>query len=133
MDKRKSLFLLSAVAAGTTIYNLLKSVRSNVPVVQGFDVNQYLGDWYEIARMDFFWEKNMKNVTARYSRNEDGSIGVLNQGYNIVKKRQKSRNARARFVKEKNEGALEVSFFGPFYSGYNVVKIDNNYRFALVF
>jgi apolipoprotein D and lipocalin family protein len=27
---------------------------------------------------------------------------------------------------------LKVSFFGPFYSGYNVVALDENYQYALV-
>ena len=27
---------------------------------------------------------------------------------------------------------LKVSFFGPFYSGYNVIAIDDQYRYALV-
>ncbi|NQD70356.1 lipocalin [Sphingobacterium shayense] len=133
MDKKKSLLLLTAVAAGTTLYNLLKPIRSNVPVVQEFDLDRYLGDWYEIARMDFFWEKNLKNVSANYSLNEDGSVGVLNQGFDTVKQKNKRRQAKASFVRKKDEGALKVSFFGPFYSGYNVVKIDENYKYALVF
>ena len=133
MDKKKSLLLLTAVAAGTTLYNLLKPIRSNVPVVQEFDLDRYLGDWFEIARMDFFWEKNLKNVSANYSLNEDGSVGVLNQGFDTVKQKNKSRQAKASFVRKKDEGALKVSFFGPFYSGYNVVKIDENYKYALVF
>ena len=28
---------------------------------------------------------------------------------------------------------LKVSFFGPFYSGYNVVAIDKEYKYAMVF
>lgn len=27
---------------------------------------------------------------------------------------------------------LKVSFFGPFYSGYNVIALDDEYRYALV-
>ena len=74
-----------------------------------------------------------KNVSANYSLNEDGSVGVLNQGFDTVKQKNKSRQAKASFVRKKDEGGLKVSFFGPFYSGYNVVKIDENYKYALVF
>lgn len=31
-----------------------------------------------------------------------------------------------------NEGRLKVSFFGPFYAGYNVIEIDENYRYVLI-
>ncbi|MFD1768934.1 lipocalin family protein [Sphingobacterium suaedae] len=133
MDKKKSLLLLTAVAAGTTLYNILKPVRSTVPVVQGFKKEKYLGDWYEIARIDFYWEKNLKNVMATYSLDDEGSIKVLNQGYDMVKEKYKQSIGKAKFIRNEDEGALKVSFFGPFYSGYNVVMIDEDYDYALVF
>jgi len=133
MDRKKSLLLLAAVAAGTTLYNLLKPVKSNVAVVQGFQKDKYLGEWYEIARIDFYWEKNLKNVIASYKLNDDGSIRVNNQGYDMVKEKYKQSVGKATFVRSEEEGALKVSFFGPFYSGYNVVMVDDDYRYALVF
>ena len=133
MDRKKSLLLLAAVAAGTTLYNLLKPVKSNVAVVQGFQKDKYLGEWYEIARIDFYWEKNLKNVIASYTLNDDGSIRVNNQGYDMVKEKYKQSVGKATFVRGEEEGALKVSFFGPFYSGYNVVMVDDDYRYALVF
>ena len=132
MDRKKSLLLLTAVAVGTTLYNVLKPVKSDVAVVQGFDKEQYLGKWYEIARLDFYWEKGLKNVTATYSLNDDGSIRVNNQGYHTVKEKNKQSVGKARFIRGEEEGALKVSFFGPFYSGYNVVMVDD-YQYALVF
>ncbi|GHE23267.1 lipocalin family protein [Sphingobacterium griseoflavum] len=133
MDRKKSLLLLTAVAAGTTLYNLLKPIKSSVPVVQGFKKDRYLGEWYEIARLDFFWEKNLKNVTATYSLQADGRIRVLNQGYDYVKQKHKKSRGKAVFVRNEDEGALKVSFFGPFYAGYNVVMLDEDYQYALVF
>ena len=133
MDKKKTLLLLTAVAAGTALYNLLKPVKSSVDVVQDFQKEKYLGSWCEIARMDFYWEKNLKNVQASYSLNEDGSIRVNNQGYDMVQGRYKQSVGKAKFLRDETEAALKVSFFGPFYSGYNVVMIDDDYRYALVF
>lgn len=133
MDRKKSFLLLTAVAAGTALYNLLKPIKSNVAVIQGFQKEKYLGDWYEIARLDFYWEKNLKNVMATYSQNEDGSIRVNNQGYDAVKEKYKQSIGKANFVRTEEEGALKVSFFGPFYSGYNVVMLDEDYRYVLVF
>src|SRR5690606_9961166 len=83
MDKKKSLLALTAVAAGAVIYNIWKPIKSNLPVIRDFDIDRYLGKWYEIARIDFYWEKGLKNVTAEYSKNEDGSIRVNNQGVKI--------------------------------------------------
>lgn len=134
MNRKQSFFLLSAVAVGTALYNIFKPIRTHVPVVEDFDKEKYLGQWYEIARLDFFWEKNLKNVTANYSLNEDGTIQVINRGFHTKQMKEKESRGKARFVTDnEKEGALKVSFFGPFYSGYNVVQIDKNYQHALVF
>ena len=57
---------------------------------------------------------------------------VLNSGYNFVKKKWSKADGLAKFRGDKNIAALKVSFFGPFYSGYNVVALDENYQYALI-
>lgn len=133
MNRKQSFFLLSAVALGTTLYNILKPIRSYVPVIEDFDKEKYLGKWYEIARLDFFWEKNLKNVHANYSLNEDGSIKVVNKGFHTKQQKIKESTGKAQFVNSENEGALKVSFFGPLYAAYNIVHVDEEYQHALVF
>lgn len=133
MDKKKSLFLVTAAAAGAVIYNIWKPVKSDLPVIQDFDSQKYLGEWYEIARLDFFWEKGLKNVKANYSLNDDGSIKVINSGVKIKDEKPKKSVGKAQFVGLTTEGALKVSFFGPFYSGYNIMHIGGDYEYALVF
>lgn len=133
MDKKKSLLALTAVAAGAVIYNIWKPVKSNLPVIQDFDIDRFLGKWYEVARMDFYWEKGLKNVTAEYTQNEDGSIRVDNQGAKIKNNKPKQSIGKAKFAGEKNAGALKVSFFGPMYSGYNIMHVDEDYQYALIF
>ena len=115
---------------------LLNSCSSKIPegatAVKPFDVNRYAGKWYEIARLDFKYEKGLNNVTANYTLNDDGSIKVLNRGYDAKKDKWEEANGKAKFVDAKDEARLKVSFFGPFYSGYNVVAIDSKYQYALV-
>ena len=57
---------------------------------------------------------------------------VLNSGYNFVKKKWSKADGLAKFRGDKIVAALKVSFFGPFYSGYNVVALDENYQYALI-
>lgn len=109
-----------------------KSMPKNLVPVENFDLQRYLGKWYEVARFDFAFERNMGEVTAEYSLNEDGSVRVLNKGFSYVKNEWKEAEGRARFRGDPSVGALEVSFFGPFYSGYNVIAIDNDYQYAMV-
>ena len=100
--------------------------------VSNFEKEKYLGKWYEIARLDVSFEKNLNNTTAEYSLNENGTIRVVNSGYNTKKMKWKKAVGKAKFVQDENIGMLKVSFFGPFYGGYNVVALDPEYRYALV-
>ena len=124
-------FAIMAVVA--TIFTSCVGIPDGVTAVQNFNKDKYLGKWYEIARFDFRFERNLDNTTAQYSINPDGSIKVLNQGYNYVKKEWDSAEGKAKFIGSESEARLKVSFFGPFYSGYNVVDIDENYQNALIY
>lgn len=109
------------------------SIPDGAKALSPFDQEKYLGKWYEIARLDFKWERNLNNVTANYSLNSDGSIKVDNKGFDTVKNEWQQSIGKAKFVdKEKNEGRLKVSFFGPFYSGYNVIALEPEYKYALI-
>lgn len=118
----------------STLTSLFKkqSIPDGVKAVENFNVKKYLGTWYEVARIDFKYEKNLNNTTATYSLNKDGSIKVVNRGYNYKTNTYKKSEGKAVFVKEQNTGMLKVSFFGPFYDGYNVLAIDDAYTHALV-
>ena len=100
--------------------------------IENFDVNRYLGTWYEIARFDFYFEKDLDNTTAQYSLDKKGNVKVLNQGFHVKEKEWKKAEGIAKFRGEENVGALKVSFFGPFYAGYNIIALDPAYKYALV-
>lgn len=108
------------------------SIPENAKPVPNFKLERYLGTWYEIARFDYRFEKDLDNAVAQYSLDKNGNVAVLNSGYNYKTKEWKSAEGTAKFKSDKDIAALKVSFFGPFYAGYNVVAIDENYRYALV-
>lgn len=124
---RVGLFLISIV-----LFHACAQMPKNAKPITDFDSQQYLGKWYEIARLDNRFEKNMNNVTAEYSKRDDGKIKVLNGGYDYIETKWKSAVGKAKFVDDQKTAALKVSFFGPFYSGYNVIALDDDYNYALV-
>ncbi len=108
-------------------------VPKGVKPVQGFELNRYLGRWYEIARLDHSFERGMSHVTADYSLRDDGGVRVLNRGYSEKKKEWKSAEGKAYFVKTPDQGYLKVSFFGPFYGSYVVFELDQKYyQYAVI-
>ena len=101
-------------------------------VVNNFEAKRYLGKWYEIARLDHKFESGLEQVTATYSTMDDGGIRVINRGFNPDRQMWQQSVGKAYFTGDPSRAALKVSFFGPFYGGYNVIAIDKDYRHALV-
>lgn len=129
--------LLSVAGAGvataaTIWWKQRRSIPKGATPVQPFDIEKYLGVWYEIARLDFTWEKNLSHTMAEYSLNEDGTVNVCNTGFNYKKGKWEESRGKAKFVGDEDVAALEVSFFGPFFTGYNVIEIVGDYEYALV-
>lgn len=122
----------------TLLFTLSLTACSTMPPegvhpVTSFDINRYLGQWYEIARLDHSFERGMSDVNATYALQDDGSVKVINRGYDTRRQAWKEAIGRALFTGDKNTGSLKVSFFGPFYGGYHVVALDQqHYRWSLV-
>lgn len=128
--------LLPLVAAATAAFLVVACSSPTPPrgvtVVNNFDAKRYLGTWYEIARFDHRFERGLEKVTATYSLRDDGGLNVINKGYNPDRGMWQQSEGKAYFTGAPTRAALKVSFFGPFYGGYNVIALDREYRHALV-
>jgi len=131
MKTRQFIYLLLICTIMIGLYSCA-TIPNGAVAVKPFDKERYLGKWYEIARKDFKYERDLSNTTAEYSLNDNGTIKVDNQGYNTKEGEWTQAIGKAKFVGEDNIAKLKVSFFGPFYSGYNVIAIDDEYKYALV-
>jgi apolipoprotein D and lipocalin family protein len=124
---KKIYLLLCFLLGGCT------QIPEGIEPVRDFNLNSYIGKWYEIARLDHSFERGLTQVTAEYSLREDGAVHVINRGYSQAKNEWKSAEGKARFVRTAEEGYLKVSFFGPFYGAYVVFELDHqDYSYALV-
>ncbi len=138
MENRERYILLGSmvVLAAVSTVCLTSCGGSTIPqgatAVKPFDVKRYAGKWYEIARLDFKYEKGLNNTTAQYTLNDNGTIEVVNRGYDTAKAKWDEAKGKAKFVDSPEEAKLKVSFFGPFYSGYNVIALDPEYKYALI-
>lgn len=104
-----------------------------VEAVRGFDVTRYGGQWFEIMRLDHRFERGLTNVTATYTLRPDGSIGVVNRGFEPERCRWKEAGGRAVFQDSPDIASLSVTFFWPFAGGYHVVELDRqDYGWAMI-
>ncbi len=99
--------------------------------VKELDLDRYLGTWYEIARFDHRFERDLVGVTANYSMRDDGKIKVINQGYENTLDGELQR-AEGKAKTTSSPGKLKVSFFWFFYADYLVLELDEQYQWVLI-
>jgi len=127
MLMKKILILFVLLATGCV------SIPDNITPVTSFQIERYLGKWYEIARLDHRFERGLTQISAEYSMRPDGGLKVLNRGYSKEKQEWSEAEGRGYFVQSPNEAYLKVSFFGPFFGSYIVFELDTvNYQYALI-
>lgn len=101
--------------------------------VRDFEPQRYLGRWYEIMRLDHGFERGLSDVTATYTLLEDGTLGVLNRGFDREACEWREAEGRAEFQADPATASLSVTFFWPFAGGYHVFALDReNYDWAVV-
>lgn len=103
----------------------------NLETVEKVQIEKYLGSWYEIARYEHSFEKDCKNVKARYSINNNKKIKVINECVNINTNKKKEALGIA-YTTDETNSKLRVSFFRPFYGDYWILMLGNNYEYALI-
>ena len=129
-DSPKGLFillLLTALVSGCT------GMPQGVEPVRPFEVQRYKGEWFEIMRLDHSFERGLTNVTATYTLRDDGSVSVLNRGFDRKNCRWKEADGRAVFQGDRDTASLSVTFFWPFAGGYHVFALDQqDYGWAMI-
>ncbi len=116
----------------TALFSSCATAPSGVKPVSGFELERYLGTWHEIARLDHSFERGLVRVSAEYSMLPAGGVRVVNRGFEPAKNKWRQAVGRAYFTGDSSIGSLRVSFFRPFYGGYNIIELDPAYRYALV-
>ncbi|PKD41368.1 lipocalin [Methylomonas sp. Kb3] len=108
-------------------------IPEGIKVIDGFELERYLGTWYEIARLDHSFERGLTDISAEYSLRDDGGVKVLNSGYDAEQGQRKTAEGKAYFIDKPDIGRLKVSFFGPFYGAYNIIALDKTaYRYVMI-
>ena len=106
---------------------------SDIAAVENFEPERYMGTWYEIARLPQYFERDMDEVKAVYTLNDDGTIEVVNSGVRDGEPQSITGTAKLKNPDaDPQTGELRVSFFWPFYSDYRVIELAPDYSYAVV-
>ena len=98
--------------------------------VHKVELEKYLGKWYEIAHLPAKFQEGCNETTATYTLLDNGVISVLNE----CKKNGKMKLAKgkAKVVDKTTNAKLKVTFFWPFYGDYWIIKLGDDYSYAVV-
>jgi lipocalin len=133
---RNLLVILVVITAFSGLNTGCKTTQTTVDTttINELDLDRYLGQWYEIARFDHRFERDLVGVTATYSYRDDGKIKVVNAGYkNSLDGKYNEAVGKAKLPHpEKAPGKLKVSFFWIFYADYFILELDEDYQWVLI-
>lgn len=125
--------LRALLMAGVVALAGCAGIPKGITPVKNFDAQRYLGNWYEIARLEHSSEKGLSDITANYSLRDDGGIKVVNRGYDAQKGEWRVAEARAYPAGSPDIGYYKVSFFRPFYGSYVIFDLDKaDYQYSFV-
>lgn len=108
-----------------------------VTTVEQVDLKKYTGTWYEISKIpNSFQDHCLKNTTATYDLNDDGTITVINKCVDEEGEEDIAEGV-AQIVDPISNSKLEVSFvslFGInlFWGDYWILGLQDNYRYVVV-
>ena len=123
--------LLTSLLVGLCATTMGQTIDNST--ITAFDLDRYLGKWYEIARYDHSFERDLVGCKANYSMRDDGKIKVVNSGHlKTLDGPYKESIGKARAKKNGTPGQLQVSFFGPFYGDYNIMELAPDYSYSVV-
>lgn len=138
LTNRKNLLIAAAaVAAGTAATYWLRRPKTKtyepLPTAPLVDLNQYMGEWFEVARLPVSYEENCVGTKAIYTMKPDGSVAILNTCHKGgLDGPLKVARGRATVADRQSKSKLKVSFFWPFTGDYYILEVGNGYEYALV-
>lgn len=109
------------------------STQKPMPAVDYVDLKRFMGDWYVIANIPTFVEKNAFNPVESYRLNDDGTIATTFK-FNLG-----SLNGELKlyeptgFIKDKGSNAIwGMQFFWPIKADYRIVYLDESYQQTII-
>lgn len=101
-------------------------------VVPAVDIDKFMGDWYVIANIPTFFERDAHNPIERYTRNPDGTVKtefIFND--QSVTGPRKTMTAKG-FVNDDKPGLWGMQFIWPIKADYRIVYLDADYQHTIV-
>ena len=129
--KLRTLALIGAGAWGLYRISQQTGVPNGVQPLEPFDLERYLGRWYELARLDAGASRGLTDTSVEFSQRPDGCVQALHRGFDPQAWQWRHARASVRPADRPNIGYLHISFVWPAAASHVVVATDDEYRAAV--
>jgi apolipoprotein D and lipocalin family protein len=104
-----------------------------IHTVEFVDLNRFMGDWYVIANIPTFIEKDAYNAIESYRLEDDGTVATTFRfnkgGFDGPRKEYHPRG----FIRDKSTNAVwGMQFIWPFKAEYRIVYLSDDYSKTVI-
>jgi len=107
--------------------------KDKMKTVQYVDINKFMGDWYVIANIPTFIEKEATNAIESYSLDEEGNIATT---FTFFKKSSPDKiikyTPKGFIVNKKTNAEWRMQFLWPFKSKFLIIDLDKKYETTVI-
>ena len=104
-----------------------------IHTVDKVDLNRFMGDWYVIASIPTFMEKDAYNAMESYNLDDDGTVATtfrFNKG--SLDGPVKEYNPRG-FIRDETSNAVwDMQFIWPFKAEYRIIYLSEDYSQTVI-
>ena len=135
MNNKISLFLILLVYffGCSSVQALDDKNQGSMPVVDYVDLERFMGDWFVIATIPTFLEKDAFNPVETYKRDDDGTIATtftFNKG--SLDGPTKVFQPRGFVMDETTNAIWGMQFVWPIKADYRIVYLDDQYQQTII-
>ena len=108
------------------------SNQTSIPLVEGLDVERFTGDWYVLASIPTYFERDAFNALEQYQQDDRGRIETrfsYNKGALDGPRRSFTSTA---YVSDRSNAEWGMQFVWPFRAEYLVAYLDPSYETTIV-
>ncbi|WP_026333196.1 lipocalin family protein [Thioalkalivibrio sp. ALM2T] len=125
---------MTALFAGLVLGILMTGCSSpqKMPTVDHVELDRYMGDWYVIANIPTFLERDAYNALEQYALNDDGTIATtfsFNKGGFDGPRREYNPTG---FVQSEDNAEWGMRFLWPFKAEFLIVYLDEDYSQTVI-
>ena len=129
MIERKSILTLTGAL-------LLAGCQASMPpleTVEQVDLERFMGDWYVIANIPTFIEKDAHNAVESYRLDDDGTIATtftFRDG--SFDGKQKTYTPRGFIIDEQSNALWGMQFIWPIKADYRIIYVTGDYSETII-